>query len=461
MSKINHPSKILLLSIVLFHGLAIQISFAKSPEKPLLKDFIGINGHFQFKPELYKQTCRLVRNYHNINWDVKNPGAPITFPRCVNKVDWDKHVYGKWVDQGFEVDLCAQFGSFGESNKDYLKLWDGQEKWIHEYGYEMAKYFGPSGTRKLVTSIEIGNEPGNDFDDALYQKLFIQMASGIRKADPKMKIVTATARSGEADKYSKSLEETFSSPEIRSLYDIINVHVYATKPKKKGQSPWDRSYPEDPAIDYLKVVDVAIAFRDQKTPDKEVWITEFGYDSCTPEAMKKREGWAKKLNWTGVTDEQQAQYLVRSLFCFGERDIERAYIYFFNDSDGASVHASSGLTRNFEPKPSFWAVKHLYETLGDYRMNRVVHKETGKLYAYEFIHASNKQLIAWVVWSPTGSNREQRVTLDSLPGRIIKAVQMPLQNGDAVQADYQSSDATSLTLTVTESPIYLMFEKRQ
>ena len=261
--------------------------------KPLMKDFIGLNGHFHFRPELYSQTCRLVRNYHNMNWDVAKPGAPITFPRCPNKVDWDKHVYGKWIKEGFEVDLCAQFGSFGEGNKDYARLWLGQERWIHEYGYEMADYFGPSGKRKLVTSIEIGNEPGNDFDDALYQKLFVHMARGIRKADPKIKIVTATAHSGTADKYSKSLEETFSSSTIKPLYDVINVHVYAIKPKQKGQSPWDRSYPEDPSLDHLKTVDAAIAFRDRKAVGKEVWITEFGYDSCTDAAMSKREGWAK------------------------------------------------------------------------------------------------------------------------------------------------------------------------
>ena len=317
MGKFPHPMRTHLIAAVLFSCLAIHPTHADTAEKPLFKDFIGINGHFQFKPDLYKQTCRLVRNYHNINWDVKKPGDPITFPHCPNKVDWDKHVYGKWVDAGFEVDLCAQFGSFGEANEDYLKLWEGQEKWFHQYGYY----------------------------------------------------------------------------------------------------------------------------------------------SCTPEAMKKRQGWAKKLNWKGVTDKQQAQYLIRSLFCFSERDIQRAYIYYFNDSDEASVHASSGLTRNFQPKPSFWAVKHLYETLGDYRMNRVVHQESGHLYAYEFTHASDKQLVAWVVWSPTGNDREQQVTLQNIPGRPVKAEQMPLQNNSSNKIDYQVPDARSITLTISESPIYLMFEK--
>ena len=436
---------------------AVQLSFGTTPQKPLMKDFVGINGHYQFKPALYSQTCRLARNYHNMNWDVKQPGDPITFPVCVNKVNWINNVYGSWVKEGFEVDLCAQFGTFGESNKDYTRLWRGQEKWLYTYGFEMARCFGPSGKNKLVTSIEIGNEPGNDFDDALYQKLFIQMARGIRKADPKMKIVTATAQAGPANKYSKSLEETFSSPEIKALYDVINLHVYAVKPKKEGQSPWDRSYPEDPSLDYLKNVDSAIAFRNKRAPGKEIWITEFGYDSCTPEAMSRRDGWAKKLNWTGVSDIQQAQYILRSLFCFAERDINRAYIYFFNDDDKASVHAASGLTRKFQPKPSFWAVKHFYETLGEYRLSRTVLKQKDKLYVYEFRHAKDSHLTIWVVWSPTGSGREHVETLHNLPGRLVNAERMAHSKDGALKVNCQLLDPQSISVPVTEDPIYLMF----
>src|SRR5690606_39196619 len=99
----------------------------------------------------------------------------------------------------------------------------------------------------------------------------------------------------------------------------------------------------------------------------EVWVTEFGWDSPTEEALAKREGWFLKLNFQGSTEAEQARYLVRSFFVFAQRDVERAYLYFFNDSDGASVHGASGLTRNFEPKPAYYAVRHLYKTLGEYR----------------------------------------------------------------------------------------------
>jgi hypothetical protein len=433
-----------------------------SPEAfrhPLVRDFLGVNGHFTFKPELYRPVCGLVRNYHNLSWDVKAPGDPITLPDCVNRVNWETNVYGPWKKAGFETDICAMFGEFGSGKKGFEALWEGREAWAEEYGFALARYFGPYKGRSLCTSIEIDNEPGNEFPDSLYQTLFTRMAHGIRRGDPRIKIVTCAVRSGVADKYVKSLEETFSSAEIKPLFDVINLHLYAQKPQRPGQSPWDRSYPEDPNIDYLRELDAAIAWRNRETPGKEIWVTEFGYDSCTDAAMKKRSGWFEKLNWRGVTDLQQAQYLVRSILCFSERDVNRAYLYFYDDNDSASVHGASGLTRHFQPKPSYWAVKHLYETLGDYRFQRVVKKTGGALCVYEFVSGSDPDSFVWVAWSPTNENRETEVTLTDLPAPVLSLESMPLAKGRAPQVLYTKTSPNAIKLQVTESPVYIRLRK--
>jgi hypothetical protein len=428
--------------------------------KPLMKDFIGLNGHFTFKPELYKQVSRLVRNYHNMMWDVKQPGDKITLPMCVNGVDWKRDVYGKWAKDGIlETDICVQFAGFGPENEKYKALWEGKDQWAYDYGYAMAKAFSPSGAEKLCTSIEIGNEPGKKFDDALYVRIFMQMAKGIRAADPRVKILTCNTQAAPADDYTKSLQETFGSAEIKRCFDAINVHTYAFKPKEAGHSPWDRSYPEDPAIEYLKTIDAVIAWRDKEAPGKEVWITEFGWDACTPEAMKNRKDWALKLNWTGVTDLQQAQYLVRSIFAFATRDVRRAYVYYYDDTDEASVHGSAGLTRKFQPKMAFWAMKHLYETLGEYRFSRIVEQKAGNLYVYEFRHGASADQVVWVAWSPTNSGREQEMTLRGLPAKPAKVQRMPTQDGPAPEVEWKSTAAGEITLKVTESPVYVMMKK--
>ncbi|HTI71647.1 MAG TPA: hypothetical protein VMF06_16855 [Candidatus Limnocylindria bacterium] len=436
--------------------------------KPLFKDFMAINGHFTFKPELYRQTCRLARNYHSLNWDIKQPGDPITVPVCVNRVDWNRDVYSHWKKEGFETDLCIETSGFKGEKATEIQAWTGQEQWCHDYGKAMAAYFGPSGKQKLCTSIEIGNEPGAKFDQGLYKTIFKNMASGMREGDPKLKILTPAAQARQGNDYSQDLRGIYADKEILPLFDVINVHTYAEVPRTNpSESPWVRSFPEDDTISYLKVVDEVAAWRDKTAPGKEIWITEFGYDACTPEAMSHRDGWFQKLDWQGYTDLQQAQYLVRSFFAFAERDVQRAYIYFYDDNDSAAVHGASGLTRKFIPKPSFWAVKQLYETLGDYRFHRVVKKAAGELYVYEFEKAGEPTALIWVAWSPTGTRtnsktphtpREAKVTLTGLPVMPSRVVGLAVNQGAAPAATWTKAGAQSIEVTVGESPLYIVMD---
>ena len=431
------------------------------PQKPLMKDFIGLNGHFKFKPELYNQVTNLVRNYHPLSWDVKKPGDAITLPACVNGVNWEEHVYGRWIKYGFEVDICVQFGSFGRNNSNYTDLWDGQDQWEYDYGFQMAKYFGPSGGKKLGTSIEIGNEPGVKFNNTLYKKIFTNMAKGIRAGDSEMKIVTCTVHATKPDDYTKNLDDTFGSPDMISLFDVINVHDYAFKEEEDRDGRWDRSYPEDPKINFLKNIDHVINWRNKNADNKEIWITEFGWDAVTDDMMDKREDWFKKLNWTDVTDLQQAQYLVRSFLIFSEMDVQRAYMYYYDDSNKPKVHGASGLTRNFEPKKSFWAVKHLYETLGEYRFSKIIQQQSESVFIYEYVHGQDETMKIWVVWSPTGSNIKNMATLRELPGNIVQSSIMPVEDSIIEEAKWEQIGSDSIEIEVTETPVYLVFAKKQ
>ena len=452
-------------SLLLLPWLAAQA--ADPTPRPLFQDFMGLNAHFTFKPELYRQTVRRVRNYHNLNWDVNRPGEPAHPPLCVNRVDWKADVYGRWKAAGLETSICLQFTGFEAATPGYQKFWVGQEQWCFDYGRKVASYFGPSGAEQLCTSFEIGNEPGAKFDPALWRSLFTQMAKGIRAGDPKAKIVTATAVAREGDDYAQDLRKVYADPEMLKLYDVINLHTYSELPRRDpSQSPWVRGYPETPGIRYLKDVDEAVAWRDQHAPGKEIWITEFGYDAGTEAAMSRRKDWALKLDWQGVSDLHQAQYLVRSFLLFAERDVARAYIYFFDDQDEPSVHGSSGLTRRFQPKPSFWAVRQLYQTLGDYRFERVVRQEAGKLHLYAFQPGRRAGSPIWVAWSPTGVRsdrqqgyvpRETEVTLTDLPAQPARVLGMAVADGAAPALPWKSAGPRAITLTIGESPAYLVF----
>ncbi len=68
--------------------------------------------------------------------------------------------------------------------------------------------------------------------------------------------------------------------------------------------------------------------------------------------MKRRGGWFLNLDWQGVTDLQQAQYLVRSFLAFAGRDVQRAYIYFYDDrEDCAYVRLLESAIARVEASP--------------------------------------------------------------------------------------------------------------
>jgi hypothetical protein len=427
------------LSLVLALGLAMSAD----AEHPLMRDFIGINGHtVQFNPELYRPVCGLVRDYHPVEWDLgTNTTVLPAFPFAKNRVDWSQ-VYGSWRAKDWNIDACLMFESVKQAD------WKDLEADARAYGEAFAREFGPSGQRKLVDSVEIGNEPGK-WSDADYTRMFKAMAEGIRAGDPKLKIATCNVTTGKSGDYEKSVECVGKLP---ALFDVLTVHTYA---QLTGWPTWKRSYPEDPQLrKYLQDVAALCQWRDARAPGKPVWITEFGYDSST----KTAEQSGTFAQWQGVTDEQQAQWLVRSLLVFSAMPVERAYIYFFNDEDQPSLHASAGITRHFQPKPSYHALTHLQRVLGEYRFSRILRNDSGQVRVQEYTNDSAKTV--WAVWSPTGSGQTSSVTLEKVPGELVEAQVMPLAPGDSSRLAVSLQPGGKLSLQASESPAYLIFERQ-
>src|SRR3954451_15939712 len=138
---------------------------ADAPPRPLMRDFMGLNVHtVQFKPELYAPVCRLVRDYHPMEWDVGKDTAHVTtFPMAINRVDWET-MYGSWKKAGFEIDACLIFVTLAAD------AWKNPAADAQAYGQAFAKYFGPGG-KALVSSVEIGNEPAK-YSETKYRTIF-------------------------------------------------------------------------------------------------------------------------------------------------------------------------------------------------------------------------------------------------------------------------------------------------
>jgi hypothetical protein len=405
--------------------------------KPRFHDFMGLNGHtIQFRPQLYQPVAGMVRDYHPVEWDLgTNSDLAPPFPFARNGVDWNA-IYGSWRRSGWHIDVCAMFETVPRG------AWKNLAVDAAGYAENFARAFGPSGTNPLVDTVEIGNEPGK-FSDADYRVVFENMARGFKVGDHGLRVATCALTTGKSHDYAKSVECVAG---LESFYDVLNVHTYA---QLEGWPTWKRSYPEDPRLkDYLGDVRRLCRWRDEHAPAKEVWITEFGYDASSQTPNPKSEF----SKWVGVTEEQQAQWIVRSWLVFATLPVQRAYLYFFNDEDAPQVHGSSGLTRHFEPKPAFYAAAHLQRTLGEYQFARVFIERPGEALLYEFKHCMDAKRSIWVTWSPTGNDRTATVKLPPFQGSIDRAERMPVHGGEApvVVVSPQARE-----VIISESPLYL------
>jgi hypothetical protein len=309
------------------------------------------------------------------------------------------------------------------------------------YGEAFANYFGPSGPN-LVEAAEVGNEPGK-YDDATYRKLFEAMAQGFRKGDPKLQIATCAMNLGPSGRYSKSVDLLKG---LDPLWDILNIHIY---PEVEGWPTWKRSFPEDPKIEFLRDLGHVLRWRNENAPDKSVWLTEWGYDASTKPAPPT----GTFAKWIGNTEQQQANWTVRGFLVLATTDLDRAYLYFFNDSDDAHVHGSSGLTRNFKPKPAFHAVAFMQRVLGDYRLLKVHRESVEEGYVQEWVNGADATKRITVCWYPSGDARP--ISVPVLQSQIIRAAILPHRELRADEVKCEALGSEGVRLQVGERPVFV------
>ena len=239
------------VALALLLSLAVLHYGARAAEttvpRPVMAEFMGVNGHtIQFKPGLYSQVCRKVRDYHSFEWDMgKETDFVPRYPEARNRVNWND-VYGSWQQAGFETDVCVMFNTTPHDS------WKDMPRDARAYSVAFAKAFGPSSAKRLVTSVEIGNEPGS-YSDEKYRTLFESMAAGLREGDPKLKVATCNITAGKSGAYEKSVKCVEG---LAHLYRLLGEYrfrravlskpgevyayefVHAAEPKKRILVAW-------------------------------------------------------------------------------------------------------------------------------------------------------------------------------------------------------------------------------
>jgi hypothetical protein len=183
-----------------------------------------------------------------------------------------------------------------------------------------------------------------------------------------------------------------------------------------------------------------IDWRDKHAPGREMWVSEFGWD-CSTQKPDPKGDMAKFIT---CSDEEQAMWLVRSYLLFAEMRIDKAFVYFFNDEDKASFHACSGITRHFQPKPSYHAIAWMLRNLADYRFSRAIQKSEKEGYLFEFISEQPKAPKILAAWHATRDG----VSLDLHGAEAVKSERMPMTSGPGAETPLKSGDSAVMAGTV-------------
>jgi len=218
-------------------------------------------GNFGFKTEVYRQVGHLVRNYHNLNWDVNQPGDAITVPVLAStRLNWKNDVY--WPGGKGPATRRTFASSSADSRRITLAINDpGQAK---NAGATITARPWPATSARRVRRgsaprLKLATRPGSKFDRALFKTIFRQTALGIRDGDPQVQDSHPAVSSAAGRRTTPRTCGTFTKSRMFCLcMTSINLHTYASVERENsGECPWNRS----------------LSGRTQPSPTSKWWMT--------------------------------------------------------------------------------------------------------------------------------------------------------------------------------------------
>ena len=462
---------------------------------------IGINA-FIDDPLDKMQVAGTVREYHNWNWDA---GGGPAYPNAEHKFNpsyagggWNFDAYYDMLnDAGIDVfpDLKQNVkwifdGTYHTEGKPLFAGEDSENPLSYaeraDYMYQyVARYGGnavPTSNLKLAAGqqaltglgyldyFEDWNEQDKTWEgrDAYFKPFeYAAMASaaydghqgaltgahGLKAADPNAKMVMG-GLAGIDINYIKGIKLWADLNRGGSVpFDVINVHTYARNSAgTSGISPEDFNLKGRLA----ELVD----YRNRYMPGKEVWLSEFGYDT-NPGSVQR----APAIG-SFSAEEVQGQWLVRSYLEIAAAGVDRAQMYMLRDVDAASttMYSSSGLVTKFgewTPKTSWYYVYTMKNALTGMKFLGEQASGNSNVRVYKFKSASGNGG-AYVLWAPTSNQTTVNNYQLTLQGSPSSATKIEMAHGDT---DGVSSALTiaggKVTVNVSERPIFIQVDHIQ
>jgi hypothetical protein len=237
--------------------------------------------------------------------------------------------------------------------------------------------------------------------------------------------------------------------------DVLNFHHYSNY--KNG----DERYAISPEADSLQAKLEALArYRDQYLPGRELWLTEFGYDthSASPQGVPSIDGF--------TNEEVQGMWLVRSLLAAAAARIDRTAIYMLRDvKDGdPSLYNTCGITSSkhsgWQPKPAWYYLKTFAQGLKGMQFAQSMPATDPKVMVYKFVTQDsnqNKPRAAYVVWCPTATGEVVENYELELASQEKHGILVNLSNNTTGDIHaFEAAKSGSVRLSVSEKPTLIL-----
>ncbi len=227
--------------------------------------------------------------------------------------------------------------------------------------------------------------------------------------------------------------------------DVLNFHHYSGN-GSHGISPEDNNLKQK-----LKVI---VDYRDAFLPGKEIWLSEFGYDT-NPESEQA----AVKIDTNDIY-EVQGQWIMRSYLEAIAAGIDKAFVFMLRDANAANPNKynSSGLTNEIwnghQPKKSWFYVSTMKNQLKGLCFENEIASGNNSVNVYKFFSKCAEKAV-YAVWCTSSSNKIiENFTLDigtSSAARLIRP-QSGITEGCQSILEIQNN---KVTFRVTERPVFI------
>ena len=394
---------------------------------------------------------------------------------------WDKFnpiTYYVYSDHMF-----AYAARYGRNSSEVLRQIAG----LHTTGT-------PTVGLDLVNWIELGNEPDANWHGGIvsyysaYQLAALNSACydghgntlkssisdqgyhfGIKNADPTMGVGMAGI-SAASNEYMTAMCYWMKAnrPDGKVAFDAFNVHHYMSKPitvqtPSGEQTRYVGMSPEE--ADLQGVLSQLVEIRNKYYADKEVWITEFGWDTNQSYAtVNSSHAYGE---YTGR--QVQAMWLTRAYLLLSASGVDKATMYMCEDisveAEAVGKFGSSGvIAYEYDEngntvevkKDSYYYLYTLKNTLGSYTFDSEIEAYDDNVMIYKFTNANGKT--AYAVWCPTSDGTKVENYCLSIGGDSATLVENAYGEESGVQSTLEADDLGYVKVNVSESPIYIVVD---